>query len=233
MSDLDVAVEGGVALLTLNRPGKRNALSIELRRALAAALAEVGEDPSVRCTAITGAGEAFCAGMDVTQFGGDDENRRSLVDSTEALFGALDAHPKPLVAAVNGPALGGGFAMALRCDLRVAAATATFGFPEVARGIPVYGAARATLPRAVAADLCLTGRTIGAQEALGLGVVSRVGEDLLAPAREIAGLPPRGIGTAVSWIRADRAAGEQLEVEMRAFREAVLRPAPAEDPAGP
>lgn len=229
MSDLDVAVEGGVALLTLNRPGKRNALSIELRRALTVALDEVGEDPAVRCTAITGAGDAFCAGMDVTQFGGDDENRRALVHSTEALFGALAAHPKPLVAAVNGPALGGGFAVALRCDVRVAAPAATFGFPEVARGIPVYGVARLALAPAVAADLCLTGRTIGVEEALRLGVVSRIGGDVLAPAREIAALPPRGIATAVSWIRAARPVGEQLDEEMRVFRDVVLR----RDPGGP
>ncbi|MDQ6914633.1 MAG: enoyl-CoA hydratase/isomerase family protein, partial [Actinomycetota bacterium] len=126
--------DGPVALVTLSRPDKRNALSIELRRALAGALGELAGDDGVRCAVLTGAGSAFSSGMDTTQFGGDVENRRRLVDSTVAAFGAVMSFPKPLLAAVNGPALAGGFALALECDLRVAARSARFGFAELPRG---------------------------------------------------------------------------------------------------
>ena len=85
---------------------------------------------------ITGAGAVFCAGMDVTQFGGDAANRARIVATSTRLFRALALCPAPVVAFVNGPALAGGFALALFCDVRFAAPEATFGFVEVARGIP-------------------------------------------------------------------------------------------------
>jgi enoyl-CoA hydratase len=138
-----------------------------------------------------------------------------LVTSTEAMVEALLSHPRPLVADVNGPALGGGFVIALLCDVRVARPAATFGFPEVERGIPAsYGAARTALPHALAADLCLTGRIVGADEAIRLGIA--VAE---SPAARIASLPPRGIATAVGWIREPHPA---LALEREAFRAAVL-----------
>jgi enoyl-CoA hydratase/carnithine racemase len=227
--ELDVAVAGGVATLTLNRPGKRNALSIELRRALAGALASAAADTEVRCTVITGAGSAFCAGMDTAQFGGDAANRAALLESTDAMSSALLDHAKPLVAAVNGPAVGGGFVLALLCDLRLASSSARFGFPELERGIPAsYGAARAALPRAVAADLCLTGRVVGAEEALGLGIVSAVGDlDALVADRadRIAALPARGVDTVKQWMREDRGDPRALlDLERRAFEAALSRP---------
>ena len=146
------------------------------------------------------------------------------MESSEAFADALLEHPKPTIAAVNGPALGGGFVLALLCDVRVAGPGAAFGFPELTRGIPAsYGAARAALGRAVAADLCLTGRTVDAQEALALGVVSRIGE--AAPLAEaIAALPPGGVATVKRWMAAD--AGDPralLALERDAFRSAVLR----------
>jgi enoyl-CoA hydratase len=182
----------GVALLTLNRPEKRNALSIELRIALADALAATATDDAVGVVALTGAGSAFCAGMDVTQFGGDRAHRELLVETSTRLFTLLARHPKPTLAAVNGPALAGGFALALLCDLRIAAPQARFGFPELGRHIPPsYAAARAGLPAAVARELCLTGRIVDAEEALALGIVSQVGdlEEALDAARAIAAHP--------------------------------------------
>jgi enoyl-CoA hydratase/carnithine racemase len=143
-----------VALVTLQRPEKRNALSIDLRLELADAFASLGEDDGVGCIVLTGAGSAFCAGMDVTQFGGDAEHKRRLVETSTGAFEAVGSCPRPVIAAVNGPALAGGFALALLCDLRLAARGATFGFPELPRGIPPsYASARAALGLAAAAEV--------------------------------------------------------------------------------
>jgi enoyl-CoA hydratase/carnithine racemase len=167
-----------VALVTLNRPAKRNALSIELRFELAGAFEQLAGDDGVACAVLTGVGSAFSAGMDRTQFGGDRHNRERLVESSSAAFGAVGRFPKPLVAAVNGPAVAGGFALALLCDLRLASKSATFGFAELPLGIPpAYGAARAALGAGLARELCLTGRMVGAEEALERGIVSAVHGD--------------------------------------------------------
>jgi enoyl-CoA hydratase/carnithine racemase len=166
-------VEGAVAVLTLNRPEKRNALSIEMRFELASVFNELAADPDVGCLLVTGAGSAFCAGMDVTQFGGDLDNRRRIVDSSIAAFGGLGRFPKPAVAAVNGPAIAGGFALALLCDIRLASTDARFGFGELPRGVPPsYASARAALPAAPARELALTGRIVQSGEAVDLGIVS-------------------------------------------------------------
>lgn len=177
-----------VALVTLCRPEKRNALSIELRVELADAFGALSRDEEVGCVVLTGAGSAFCAGMDVTQFGGDLANRRRLVETSTAAFEAVGACERPVIAAVNGPALAGGFALALLCDLRIAGEGARFGFPELPRGIPPsYAAARAVLPATVAQDLCLTGRMIGPAEAMRLGVVREVADgDVVARSLELA-----------------------------------------------
>jgi enoyl-CoA hydratase/carnithine racemase len=228
--EIHVTTAGGIATLRLDRPGKRNALSIGLRLEIAAALAAVGGDPAVRATVFTGAPPAFCAGMDTTEFGGDEANRRKLLQATDAFVNALLEHPKPLIAAVNGAALGGGFVLALLCDMRLASAGASFGFPELRHGLPAsYGAARAALPVAVARDLCLTGRVVGADEALRLGVVSAVEPDdarLLAVARtrgaEIAALPERGVTTTLGWARSESGSWrELLKAERAAFRAAL------------
>ncbi len=164
-----------VALVTLERPEKRNALSTELRVDLADAFGALSEDDTVGCVVLTGAGNAFCSGMDTTQFGGDHANRRRLVETSTLAFKAVGGCPLPVVAAVNGPALAGGFALALLCDLRVAGAAATFGYPELPRGIPPsYAAARAVLPATIAQELCLTGRVVRAQEARRLGIVREI-----------------------------------------------------------
>src|SRR5262245_44489883 len=158
-----------VAVVTLQRPEKRNALSIDLRVELAETFGALGEDEGTGCIVLTGAPPAFCSGMDVTQFGGDRENRARLVETSIGCFRAISNCPRPTVAAVNGPALAGGFALALLCDLRIAGESASFGFPELPRGIPPsYASARAALPAAIAAELTLTGRTLDAATALRL-----------------------------------------------------------------
>jgi enoyl-CoA hydratase len=144
----------------------------------------------------------------------------------ERLVSALVDHPHPTLAAINGPAVAGGFAIALLCDLRVAAPAATFGFPALVRGIPAaYAAARAALPPAVARDLALTGRTIDAREALALGVVSAVGalpDVALERAGWIAAHPPRGVDMVTDWIRRDRGDWRALlALEAEMFRRAL------------
>lgn len=172
---LSIERSGEVALLTLRRPEKRNALSIELRTALAQSLSKLGADAGTGCIVLTGAGTAFCSGMDVDEFGGDRAHRERLVETSMAAFDAMRECPRPVVAAVNGPALAGGFALALLCDLRIASPTASFGYPELPKGIPPsYAAARAVLPATLAQELCLTGRTVEAREAERLGIVREV-----------------------------------------------------------
>jgi enoyl-CoA hydratase len=176
-AELSVDRSEGIAVLTLNRPEKRNALSIEMRYELADLLASLAADSAVHSLLVTGAGSAFCSGMDVTQFGGDLENRRNIVESSIKAFGGFGRFPKPVVAAVNGPAIAGGFALALLSDVRIASPEARFGFGELPRGVPPsYAAARAALPAALARELALTGRIVQSGEALDLGIVSDVVE---------------------------------------------------------
>src|SRR3954454_2595719 len=183
-------ISDGVVLLTLDCPEKRNALSLELRTELAVALEDAAADEGVRCLVLTGAGTAFCAGMDVTQFGGDRPHKERIVDTSLRLFRALAELPLPIVVAVNGPAVAGGFALALLCDIRLAATTATFGVPEVGRHIPPsYAAAAAALPEALARRLSLTGEVLDAYQAHTLGVVSDV-----HPPAALAGAGPRPAG---------------------------------------
>ncbi len=228
---LRVTREGGVCVLTLDRPERRNALSVDLRLGLAEALAEIASDELVRCTVVTGAGPVFCSGMDHTEFGGPREQRMRLLRANEAFVAALLDHPLPLVAAVNGPALGGGFVLAALCDLRIAARSASFGFPEAGRGIPPsLGAALAALPPAAARDLAFTGRTIDAAEAAAMGLVSAVADDdallrtAVARADAIAALPVRATQTIVRWARHDPLPWrEQLDREGEMLREVLTR----------
>jgi enoyl-CoA hydratase/carnithine racemase len=166
--------------------------------------------------------------MDVTQFGGDFENRRRIVDSSIAAFGAMGRFPKPAVAAVNGPAVAGGFALALLCDIRVASPAARFGFGELPRGIPPsYAAARAALPAALARELCLTGRILESGEAETLGVVSGVAEPeaLMPRALDVAAAAAGPVGAVTKGrILLEREAlfGRLFDEEAWALRQALL-----------
>jgi enoyl-CoA hydratase/carnithine racemase len=196
---LSIERQGEVGLVTLQRPAKRNALSIELRVELAEAFAELGSDDDIGCVVLTGAGSAFCSGMDTTQFGGNREHKRELVETSTLAFDAVSDCGRPVLAAVNGPALAGGFALALLCDLRIAGPAARFGYPELPKGIPPsYAAARAVLPATIAQELCLTGRIVEAPEAHKLGIVREVsGGDVVARgielAEQVAALPRRAV----------------------------------------
>jgi len=226
-----VGRDGAVGVVTLNRPEKRNALSLDLRAQLTGELTALAGDDDVRCVLLTGAGSAFCAGMDTSEFGGDREHKERIVDLSVGLFRALGDFPKPVVGAINGPAVAGGFALALLCDLRIASSEARMGFLENRRGIPPsYAAARAALPAALAAELCLTGRLIDADEAQRLGVVAEVHApgDLMpraaAVAGEIAAAPPSASIETKRRILIERQTCWQplFEAEEEALREALL-----------
>jgi enoyl-CoA hydratase len=219
----------GVALVTLNRPEKRNALSLDLRARLAATLAELAADDGVGALVLSGAGSAFCSGMDVTEFGGDRAHRERLVDLSIAAFSAVGTFPKPALAAVNGPAVAGGFALALLCDVRLASETARLGFAEPPGVPPSYAAARAALPAALARELTLTGRMLDAPEALRLGVVADVvpREALLRlaldVARGMAAKPAAALTKSRILLERRQLFGALFEEEERMLREALLR----------
>jgi methylglutaconyl-CoA hydratase len=191
---LKMEQEGGVATITLNRPEKRNAITTEMIEELTAALAEV-ERAATQVAILTGAGKAFCAGMDLeglraisTQSAEENiaETRRMA-----AIFKTLWAFPKPLIAAVNGPAIAGGCGFATLCDFTLAAPEASFGYTEVRIGfLPAIVSVflRRQVGEKVVRDLLLTGRTVPADEAFRLGLVTEIvsAANLLGRARQLA-----------------------------------------------
>jgi enoyl-CoA hydratase len=184
---------GRVAVITINRPQKLNALNIQTRTEGAAALDELREDEGVRVVVITGAGEkAFVAGADIGEFEGRTAVTQRDVMLGRSLFTAVDTFPKPVIAMINGFCLGGGCELALSCDLRVASEAARFGQPEINLGIIPGGGGTQRLTRLVgegkAMELILTGDMIDAQTAYNLGLVNMVvpAADLEAKTLELA-----------------------------------------------
>jgi methylglutaconyl-CoA hydratase len=171
---------GTAAILTLNRPERMNALSRDTLRALGRHARELSADPGVRAIVLTGAGEkAFCAGADLKERQGFTENDvRAQVAMYRTELGPLDLAPKPVVAALNGVAFGGGLELALICDLRVAAPHVKVGLPETTLGIIPGAGGTQRLPRVVgearAKEMILLGRRLDAAEALAWGLVNRV-----------------------------------------------------------
>lgn len=175
----EVLVErsGRVLLITLNRPQARNAVNQAVAQAVEQALDELDADPALGAAVLSGNGPAFCAGMDLKAFA-----RGELPRTPRRGFAGVTAQPpdKPLIAAVEGAALGGGFELVLACDLVVAAETARFGLPEVRRGLIASGGGLVRLPRLIppmrAMELLLTGEPVEAAEAYSLGLVNRLVE---------------------------------------------------------
>lgn len=163
----------GVATLTLNRTEKKNALSIALRDELSDALDALADDEAVKTVVITGAGDVFSSGFDLREFQ-QSELADQLWASSDRFHATVLRFPLPLVAAINGPAIAGGFDLAVMCDLRVAADTARFAHPEIEFGDVVYGPLHDLVGGAVARELCFTGRVVEAEEAKVLGLVSSV-----------------------------------------------------------
>lgn len=183
---------GPMALITINRPDKHNAISLETLAELQHAVAVAGEDEAIRVLTITGAGDrAFAAGSDLGEVLHRDF-KKALEPIVQGLAAQLEALPKPTIAAINGICMGGGLEVALGCDLRVAAPNARFATPEGKLGIIPGGGATARLPRIVGRgwgmEMLLMGEPIDAERALQIGLVTRVvpAEELLAEAQRMA-----------------------------------------------
>jgi methylglutaconyl-CoA hydratase len=191
---LTLAEQGGIALLTFNRPAKRNAISYELIDEMLAALQQL-QRGATKVLLITGAGNSFCSGMDL-------ENLKAITSRTAAenrkdsetmarLFRSIYEFPRPTIAAVNGPAVGGGCGIATLCDFTIASTAAKFGYTEVRIGF-LPAIVSAWLVRQIgekaARDLLLTGRIVSADEALRIGLISATVEParLLERAHELA-----------------------------------------------
>lgn len=229
---------GHVAEIMLNRPKAMNSISTRLARELAAACAGLGADPGVRAVVLSGAdGRAFCAGADLKE-------RNAMTDVQilrqrpvfRAAFGSVLGLPQPTVAAVHGFALGGGFELALSCDLIVADPTAVFGLPEVTVGlVPGGGGTQLALRRlgaGLAADLVLTGRHLTADDAERTGLLARrtpegrAGAEAIELASGIAGNSPVAVRAAKRALRQGWGVSLEagLEIEDAAWRTAVLSP---------
>lgn len=223
--------DNGIATLTINRPEARNALNSQVVAELAAAADELARDGDVRAVIVTGAGDkAFVAGADIGEMKDlDADGARRFAAAGQRAFAKLAGLPVPVIAAVNGYALGGGCELALACDVRIASETARFGQPEVGLGItPGFGGTQ-RLARLIgpgrAKWLIFSGQMIGAAEALAWGLVERVvpPEQLLAAARELAekmaGNSPVAIAQAKQAIDRGLAVplAEGCEIEAEAF----------------
>lgn len=192
----------GVALVRINRPEARNALNLEVRRLIAKHLTELGEDDTTRCIVLTGNDKSFAAGADIKEMAGAG-TIEMLARGTHKLWRAMAACPKPVIAAVNGYALGGGCELAMICDIIIAGESAKFGQPEVKIGIIPGGGATQRLTRAVgkykAMRYILTGDPFSAKEACDMGLVSEIVVDAdvekcaIEMAQKIAALPPIAI----------------------------------------
>jgi len=187
--------EGPVAILTLNRPKQMNALNAELRGALGRAFRELAEDESVRAAILTGAGRAFCAGMDLAELSSGGPGASGFdtgAAGQEEMAQAIATFPAPIVAAVNGHAITGGFELALACDLILASTKASFSDTHARVGIlPGWGLSQ-RLPRLIgvsrAKELAFTGNALDAARAYEWGLVNRVvePEELLPACRALA-----------------------------------------------
>lgn len=233
---IQIATEAGIATITLNRPEKLNAFYGRMRRDLAEALEEAGADSSVRVVVITGAGRAFCAGGDLTYMSElvdrkDHEEFSRLLGAGRRVVEAIRQMPKPVLAAVNGPAHGAGFNLALACDLRVASTAATFSQSFVKIGFhPDWGGTYFLphlVPPNVACEMFFFGDTIDAERALQLNLVNRVVAADQFPrevdqwAQRLRDAPPISVGSAK--LAVYRSESENLERMLQVETDAQIR----------
>ena len=215
--------QGEVGTVVLNRPQKLNAFAGEMRDLIGDAVETLGADPTIRAIVITGEGRGFCAGADIDYLNElvAEENARDfqrLLVAGERVVQEIRAAEKPVIAAVNGPAAGGGANLALACDLRIMAATASIGQTFVRIGLHPDWGGTFLLPRLVgvsrALELMWSGRMVGAEEALAIGLVNRVApaetlrDDAMAWAHQLAAGPPLAVG------RIKRALQESLDRDL-------------------
>ncbi|MDR1194643.1 MAG: enoyl-CoA hydratase/isomerase family protein [Peptococcaceae bacterium] len=170
-----------IAEIRLNRPNRLNALNWRLFEELLDAVSEIEADPTVRLIVITGEGRAFATGADIGEMKDlDSHGIRAMAMAGHRAFQALARASKISIAAINGHAFGGGFELALCCDLRVASSEAKFGLPETGLGIIPGSGGTQRLPRLIGAakakEMIFTARSMGAQEALNMGIINQVAE---------------------------------------------------------
>ena len=193
MADVLVDVADGVALVTLNRPAQMNALSASVREGLVEAFAALNTDEAVRVAILTGAGtRAFCAGLDLKELGAGGAHPSTIIESADDPVSTLNRFAKPIIGAINGVAITGGFEVALACDVLLASTNARFADTHARVGIlPGWGLSQ-KLSRLIgisrAKELSLTGNFIDAQTACAWGLVNRVlpEDELLPAARKLA-----------------------------------------------
>jgi len=219
----------GVALVRINRPEARNALNQEVRRQLAEAFTAIAADNAIRVAILTGNDEAFAAGADIKAMA-EASPIDLLLRRNHLYWDAIVRCPKPIIAAVNGYALGGGCELAMHADIIIAGENARFGQPEVKVGIMPGAGGTQRLTRAIglykAMLLCLTGETFSGREAFEMGLASKVVPDgevmtsALAVARTIATLPPLAIAQIKEVLRAgqDASLESALMLERKAFQ---------------
>jgi 2-(1,2-epoxy-1,2-dihydrophenyl)acetyl-CoA isomerase len=208
---------GGVGLITLNRPEKLNAFADRMREELGEVVRNAAEDDAVRAVVITGAGRAFCAGADVVRLydfvvGEDWDTLEAFLETGAAVVRTIDGLSKPVLAAVNGAAAGGGANLALACDIRIAAASASIGQTFCRLGLHPDWGGTYFLPRLVglgrALELVLTGDMLPADEAVRIGLFNRVVDDervvgeTVSLAERIAARPPQAMALAKQAVRA-------------------------------
>lgn len=192
MSVVDFELRGVVGLITINRPKALNALNAEVLTELGAIVAEYSHHPTVRALVLTGAGRAFVAGADISaMLGLSCQEAEAFAALGQGLAAQIAACPIPVIAAVNGFALGGGCELALACDIILAGPKALFGQPEVKLGvIPGFGGTQRLVRRVgltKALDLCLTARNVKAEEAVQMGLAARaIDGDVVEAALEVA-----------------------------------------------
>jgi enoyl-CoA hydratase/carnithine racemase len=224
----------GVRVLTLNRPHRLNAIVPELVDDLVVALREADRDRDVRCTVLTGAGRAFCAGDDLKDFAsqvGPEDATRAYIERIQDVTRAIVFGATPVVGAVRGWAVGGGLEWVVNCDFAVVAEGTRFFFPEIALGVFVTGGVTDLLPRLVglqrARELILLGERFDAAQALAWGLVHKVAPDgelmstAVALARRIASLPPGPVRDLRRTLV--RCGGAGLEAAMAAETDATVR----------
>ncbi len=220
LKNLTVEKDGSVAVVTINRPDALNAINIETMTEIGHTMLELGGDADVRGGSGTGAGKAVVAGEDSSERqapGGMDA--RGVSQHGQRTFSIVENLPKPVIAAINGFALGGGLELAMACDIRIASTKAKMGQPEVTLGIVPGFAGTQRLPRLVgfgrAKEMLLTGRPIDAETALSWGLVNKVVEPdaLLDAAKEMAARIARNGPAAVGLVKACVNKGTSTDVD--------------------
>lgn len=198
-------VEEGICWITINRPDRLNSMTLEMHQLIYEALDGAEKDNTVGCIVITGAGNrAFCAGADVSQLGKlSPEEAKEFSEKGHQTLTKIYQHPKPVIAAVNGYALGGGCELAMACDLRIASEKARFGQPEINLGVvPGWGATQ-LLPRLIgptrAKEMIMTGKMIDAQAAQQIGLLNKIVEadKLMEEVKDLAASLAKGPGIAL------------------------------------